>query len=174
MQTENAMANAKNLLRTVVNEEVKEKMLAISKRYKFEGINMTEERLKAIKRIFTRYRQNATQLKQLERPGLKAVAYDKVAVVTDKSSNSVEQLMITYLIDREKLEKEIALVDRIYEYYADDRDVELAELIDARFRNGNLHWKAANSCYISDRQGLRWLDKAYHKAEEFAAKMGIL
>lgn len=149
-------------------------MLTISKRYKYEGNDMTDERRKAIKRIFIRYRQNATQLRQLERPGIKAVAYDKVAVVANKSSNSVEQLMITYLIDREKLEREIALVDRIYEYYADDRDVELAELIDARFRNGKLHWKAANGCYISERQGLRWLDKAYHKAEEFAVKMGIL
>lgn len=135
---------------------------------------MTEARLKEIKRIFTSYGQNLAQLGQLELPSVKGVSYDKIAVMTDNSKNAVEQLMITYLIDKEKLEKEIALVDRVYSYFADDRDVELAELIDMRFRKGKYHWQATNGVYISDRQGLRWLEKAYSKAEEFAIQMHIL
>ena len=91
---------------------------------------MTEERLKEIKRIFNSYGHNVAQLGQLELPGIKGVSYDKIAVMTDKSRNTVEQLMITYLIDKEKLEKEIALVDRVYEHFADDRDEELAKLIE--------------------------------------------
>lgn len=134
---------------------------------------MTEERLKEIKRIFGHYGQNRTQLRQLERPGIKGVSYDKIAVQTDKSQNTVEQLMITYLIDREKIEKEIALVDKVYEFFADDRDSELATLIDIRFRKGKKHWQAVNGVYISDRQGLRWLEKAYLKAEEIAIEMHI-
>ena len=134
---------------------------------------MTEERLKTIKRIFCHYRQNKAQLKQLERPTIKSVAYDKISVQTDNSKNTTEQLIITYLIDKEKLEKEIALVDRVYEHFADDRDVELAELINIRFRRGKPHWVAANGVYISDRQALRWLEKAYVKAEEVALQMHI-
>ena len=134
---------------------------------------MTEERLKEIKRIFNTYGHNVAQLGQLVPPGVKGVSYDKIAVMTDKSRNTVEQLMITYLIDKEKLEKEIALVDRVYEHFADDRDVELAELINIRFRLGNPHWAAANGVYISDRQALRWLEKAYAKAEEIGMQMHI-
>ncbi len=134
---------------------------------------MTEERLKEIKRIFNSYGNNVAQLRQLELPVVNGVSYDKVAVKTDKSKNSVEQLMITYLIDKERLEKEIALVDRVYEHFADDRDIELAELIDIRFRQGKYHWQAVNGVYISDRQGLRWLEKAYSKAEEIANDINL-
>lgn len=134
---------------------------------------MTEERLKEIKRIFNSYGHNVAQLGQLESPGVKGVSYDKIAVMTDKSRNTVEQLMITYLIDKEKLEKEIALVDRVYEHFADDRDVELAKLIDLRFRRGKKHWQASNGVYISDRQGLNWLKKAYEKAEIIGIQMHI-
>ena len=134
---------------------------------------MTEERLKEIKRIFNSYGHNVAQLGQLESPGVKGVSYDKIAVMTDKSRNTVEKLMITYLIDKEKLEKEIALVDRVYEHFADDRDVELAKLIDLRFRRGKKHWQASNGVYISDRQGLNWLKKAYEKAEFIGIQMHI-
>lgn len=134
---------------------------------------MKEERLKEIKRIFGHYGQNLAELRQLDAPDVKSVSYDKIAVKTDKSKNTVEQLVIAYLIDKERLEKEIALVDRVYEHFADDRDRELAELIDIRFRQGEYHWQAANRIYISDRQGLRWLEKAYEKAEEIGLQMHI-
>lgn len=134
---------------------------------------MTEERLKEIKRIFNSYGDNITKLRQLEIPGTQNGSYDKISVMTDKSRNTVEQLMITYLIDKENLEKEIALVDRVYEHFADDRDAELAELIDIRFRQGKPHWAAANGVYISDRQALRWLEKAYAKAEEIGMQMRV-
>ncbi len=134
---------------------------------------MMEERLKEIKRIFKNYERNVAHLRQIERPSITGISYDKIAVKTDKSRNSVEQLMITYLIDKEKLEKEIALVDKVYEHFADDRDEELARLIDLRFRQGKKHWQATNGVYISDRQGLNWLKKAYEKAEIFAIQMHI-
>lgn len=135
---------------------------------------MKENRLNEIKRIFNSYVRNLSQLRQLTCPAIQGVAYDKVAVKTDKTQNSFEQLIITYLVDKEKLEKEILLVDRVYEHFADDRDVELAKLIDIRFRQGKKHWQAVNGVYISDRQGLRWLDKAYAKAEELSVEMNIL
>ena len=106
-------------------------------------------------------------------PDVKGVSYDKIAIMTDKSRNSVEQLMITYLIDKEKIQREISLVDRVYDHFADDRDEELAKLIDLRFRHGSKHWKAANGVYISDRQALRWLERAYEKAEEIGLQMQI-
>ena len=134
---------------------------------------MTESRLHEIKRIFARYRINKSQLKQIELPGINGTSYDKIAVKTDKSKNNVEQLVITYLIEKEKIERELALVDMVYSFFADDRDEELAHLIDMRFRCGNPHWKAANGCYISDRQGLRWLERAYAKAEEIGEKLHI-
>ena len=134
---------------------------------------MKEERLKEIKRIFGHYGQNLAELRQLDAPDVKSVSYDKIAVKTDKSRNTVEQLVIAYLIDKERLEKEIALVDRVYEHFADDRDEELAKLIDLRFRQGKKHWQAANGVYISDRQGLNWLKKAYEKAEIFGIQMHI-
>lgn len=134
---------------------------------------MTEERLKEIKRIFNGYVNNVAKLKQLELPGVNGVSYDKISVMPDKSRNTAEQLMITYLIDKEKLEKEISLVDSVYKYFADDRDVELAELIDIRFRKGKYHWQAVNGVYISDRQGIRWLERAYAKAEEIGLQMHV-
>ena len=134
---------------------------------------MTDERLKEIKRIFNSYKRNVSQLRQLTLPTLQGVAYDKVAVKTDKSKNSFEQLVFTYLIDKEKIEKEIALVDRVYEHFADDRDEELARLIDLRFRKGEKHWQASNDVFISDRQGLHWLRRAYEKADEIALQMHL-
>ena len=134
---------------------------------------MRDNRLKEIKRIFNSYRHNVAQLRQLEIPSIKGIAYDKIAVTSDKSANVVEQLMITYLIDKETIEKEILLVDSVYEHFADDRDMDLAELIDIRFRQGKPHWAAANGVYISDRQALRWLEKAYAKAEEIGLQMHI-
>lgn len=134
---------------------------------------MTEEHLREIKRIFGQYKQNITQLKQLTLPSIRGVSYDNIAVQTDKSKNVAEQLMITYLIDKERLEKEIALVDRVHAYFADDRDPELASLIDIRFRQGKYHWQAVNETYVSDRQGLRWLEKAYKKAEEIGLQLHI-
>ena len=134
---------------------------------------MTEARLREIKRIFARYRINKSQLKQIELPGINGTSYDKIAVKTDKSKNNVEQLVITYLIEKEKIERELALVDMVYSFFADDRDEELAHLIDIRFREGRPHWKAVNDCFISDRQGLRWLEKAYSKADEFGEKLHI-
>ena len=126
-----------------------------------------------IRRIFELYRMNKSMLAQVELPGINGTAYGGVSVKTDKSKNTVEQLVITYLIEKEKLEKEVALVDMVYNFYADDRDTELATLIDLRFRRGTPHWKASNGVYISDRQGLRWLEKAYAKAEEFCDKLHI-
>lgn len=134
---------------------------------------MTKERLREIKRIFNSYGRNRALLRQLDAPGIQGVSYDKIAVKTDKSKNTAEQLIITYLLDKEKLERELALVDKVYEYFADDRDIELADLIDIRFRQGKWHWQAANGVFISDRQGIRWLEKAYEKAEEIAVQLHI-
>ena len=134
---------------------------------------MTETRLKELRRIFSSYTKNKMQLRQLTAPTLSAVAYDKLAIMTDKSRNSPEQLMLTYLIDKDTLSREIELVDKVYEHFADERDEELAALIDVRFRNGKKHWQAANAVYISDRQALHWLEKAYAKAEEVAEELHI-
>lgn len=127
---------------------------------------MTEERVKKIKRIFNSYVLNKSLLSQVEFPTIKGVAFDNISVKGDKSKNTSEQMVIKYLVDKEKLIQEIKLVDDVYEYFADDRDIELAHLIDFRFRQGNYHWKASNDCYISERQGIRWLEKAYEKADK--------
>ena len=134
---------------------------------------MTEERLKTIRKIFNSYGRNKAQLRQLSLPGLSAVAYDQPAIMTDKSKNTAEQLILTYLIDKAQLQREIELVDKVYEHFADERDEELAELIDIRFRQGRKHWQASNEVYISDRQALHWLEKAYAKAEEVAEMLHI-
>jgi hypothetical protein len=95
-------------------------------------------------------------------------------VQTDKTKNANEQIIISYLIDKERIAREIEVVDKVHDYFADDRDTELAELIDMRYRKGLPHWKASNGCFVSDRQGLRWLERAYEKAEEIASRFGII
>lgn len=132
---------------------------------------MQEERLREIKEIFRRYRQNKQQLAGLSMPSLQAVAYDKIAVKTDKSVNAQEERMVAYLQQKQRLEQEIALVDRLYEYYADERNEELAKLIDLRFRQGKFHYQAVSSLYVSDRQGFRLLDEAYKKAIGLAEQL---
>lgn len=134
---------------------------------------MTETRLKEIRRIFNHYTRNKARLKALSLPGLSAIAYDKPAIMTDKSVNVEEERLIDYLAEKERLEKELALVDRVYEHFADERDEELAVLIDVRFRKGKKHWQAANAVYVSDRQALHWLEKAYAKAEKVADELHI-
>lgn len=135
---------------------------------------MKEESLREIKEIFRRYRQNKQQLAGLCAPELQAVAYDKIAVKTDKSVNAQEERMLAYLQKKQRLEKEIALVDRLYDYYADERNEELAKLIDLRFRQGKYHWQAVSVLYVSDRQGFRLLDEAYKKAVSIAVQLHVL
>ena len=79
--------------------------------------------------------------------------------------------MVAYLQQKQRLEQEIALVDRLYEYYADERNEELAKLIDLRFRQGKFHYQAVSSLYVSDRQGFRLLDEAYKKAIGLAEQL---
>lgn len=134
---------------------------------------MKDERIKEIRGIFERYRKNMREYEQLVLPTLKGVNYDKIAVQTDKSNNANEQLLINFLIDKEGIEKEIQLVDKVHDFYADDRDIELAHLIDIRFRHGKKHWQAVNEVYVSDRQGIRWLERAYEKAEEIGIALHI-
>lgn len=135
---------------------------------------MTKERMEKIKKIFQNYSKNVTALNQLERPGINGPTYGPFAGRSDSRRNGVEQMVIAYLIDKEKIEKEIAVVDKTYSFFADDRDVELASLIDLRYRKGCYHWQAVDGVYISDRQGIRWLEKAYEKAEEIALQLHII
>ena len=134
---------------------------------------MTEERLQEIRKIFERYNKNKSEYRQLVVPTISGVSYDKIAVVTDKSKNPTEQMIINYLIDKERITREIELVDKTYDFFADERNIEFAKLIDSRFRLGKHHWQAVNDCYISDRQGLRWLDRVYEKAEEIGERLHI-
>ena len=134
---------------------------------------MTKERLKTIKRIFRSYQRNKSQLRQLVRPGLTGITYDKIVIKADASKNVPEQMIMTYLIDKDKLEREIRLVDVVYDWYADDRDRDIAALIDIRFRAGQYHHKATCGVYVSDRQGYRWLDEVYKKANELGERLKI-
>ena len=135
--------------------------------------SMNEERLNKIKKIFRNYKQNVVKLRNLVPPSIKGVEYDKVVVQTSKSNNAIEQMMIVYLIQKEEIERDVELVNKVYEYFADERDEELAHLIDLRFRQGRKHWKSVNSCYISERQGQRWLNKAYSKANDVGQQLHI-
>jgi hypothetical protein len=135
---------------------------------------MEKDKMRKIKRIFSSYKTNLLRLRQLIPPSIQGVAYDKVVVQTTKSNNANEQSIIVYLIQKEELEREIELVNKVYEYFADERDEELAHLIDVRFRQGKKHWQSANACYISDRQGIRWLERAYEKAEDIGRELHIL
>ena len=134
---------------------------------------MDKDRLRKIKKIFVSYKENLVKLKQLLPPSLKGVDYNKVVVQTTKSNNANEQMLIIYLIQKEELEREIELVNKVYEYFADERDAELAHLIDVRFRQGKKHWQAVNNCFISERQGIRWLEMAYAKADDIGRQMHI-
>lgn len=126
-----------------------------------------------IKDIFNRYKKNIQIIEQECHNTVKGVDYSKVYIPSDKSVNHVEQLMIMYLINTEKAEREVRLVDLVYDYFSSDRDIELARLIDLRFRQGKPNWLAANGVYISERQAIRWLKKAYEKAFEIGREMNI-
>ncbi len=134
---------------------------------------ISKERLTYIKRCFARYRKNKAMLKQIAVPGTSGIAYDKPSVTTDKSQNSAEQMIMTFLIKREPLETEIAFVDAVYNWYADERNAEIAALIDHRFRKGESHRQASDSVYICERQGFRWLDEVYSRAEIIGEKMHV-
>jgi hypothetical protein len=127
-----------------------------------------------LKKIFYSYGKNKAQLRVLFPPCcLQGVDYSKV-VVKSSPGNGVENSIVSYLLDKERLEREVQLVDRVYDFFADERDEELATLIDVRFRRGKPLWKASTEQCVSERQAIRWMHKAYAKAEEIAVEMGIL
>lgn len=134
---------------------------------------IAKDRLTYIKRCFARYRKNKALLKQIGVPGESGVAYDKPLITSDKSQNSAEQMVMTFLIKREPIEREIQFVDAVYNWYADERDKEIAALIDHRFRKGESHRKASSRVYICERQGFRWLDEVYVRAEIIGEKLNI-
>ena len=134
---------------------------------------MRIERYKKLKRIFCSYGKNKAQLRVLFPPCMQSVDYSRV-VVKSSHCNGVETQIVSYISDKERIEREVLLVDRVYDFFADERDEELAKLIDVRFRRGRPMWDASNECAVSERQAIRWMHKAYNKAEEIAVELNIL
>lgn len=120
---------------------------------------ISKERLTYIKRCFARYRKNKAMLKQIAVPGTSGIAYDKPSVTTDKSQNSAEQMIMTFLIKREPLETEIAFVDAVYNWYADERNAEIAALIDHRSVKARATVRQATACIFASGRGFVGLTK---------------
>lgn len=137
------------------------------------GIVMKIERYRRLKKIFYSYGKNKAQLRILFPPCMQGVDYSKV-VVKSSPGNGVENQITAYISDKERIEREVLLVDRVYDFFADERDEELAKLIDTRFRRGKPMWNASNECAVSERQAIRWMHRAYAKAEEIAVELKIL
>ena len=135
---------------------------------------MTIDRYKKLKRIFNSYRKNKAQLRILFPPCMQGLDYSKIRVKSSNAGTHIEDTVVSYLADKERLEREVELVDRVYYFFADERDEDLALLIDARFRCGKPMWNASNECCVSERQAIRWMHKAYAKAEEVARELNIL
>lgn len=135
---------------------------------------MRTERYKKLKRIFNNYGKNKAQLRILFPPCMQGINYSNIRVKSSNSDNSVEDTVVSYLADKGKIEKEIELVDRVHDFFADERDEELANLIDTRFRRGKPLWTASVECCVSERQAIRWMHKAYAKAEEIAIELNLI
>jgi hypothetical protein len=134
---------------------------------------MIIEHYKKLKRIFCSYGKNKAQLRVLFPPCMQGVDYSKV-VVKSSHCNGVGNQIISYISDKDRIEREVLLVDRVYNFFADERDEDLAKLIDVRFRRGKTMWNACNECAVSERQAIRWMHRAYAKAEEIAVELKIL
>lgn len=135
---------------------------------------MRNERYRKLKKIFYNYGKNMAQLRILFPPCMQGVDYTRIVVKSGISENGIENTIVSYISDKERLQREVSLVDRVHDFFADERDEELANLIDTRFRRGKPLWTASAECCVSERQAIRWLNKAYKKAEEIALELNLI
>ena len=79
---------------------------------------MTKERKKQLERLFRNYKRNKQVLKEKYGvPVPSGIAYDKIAVLADKSKNAQEESIVKYIVEREELYKRVFIVDEVLTYF---------------------------------------------------------
>lgn len=120
---------------------------------------MTEKEL-YVRRAFEQYRENKEYLKTMAFDGLHGIDYTKTRVSGTRAKGA-EEALVNNLDQKRAIERQIALVDKILAYLAENQDAAVVKFLELRFKQGQFVWQAAQQIGVSDRMGHRWLQDAY-------------
>lgn len=107
-----------------------------------------------VKQAFKNYKENKKRLKSLSFGNVKAVDYSRQKV-SESTFQGRENALIGYLNEKEKIERQITIVDKTIWYYELDGG-EKANYIRFRWVKGYPLYRVAMECYIANGTAVKW------------------
>lgn len=134
---------------------------------------MTKKREKEIERLFKQYKSNKRLYndRYAFMPDAKAVAYDKISIVSDKSINAVEMSIVEYASRREELYKKIYIVEHALWYFRME-DFGREKFIKTLWFEQNTWNFTEMECRISRDTLARWRRDVLEMAERVGKDIG--
>ena len=114
---------------------------------------MTEKE-RYVKQAFKNYKENKKQLRSISFDGVKTVDYSRPKV-SESTFQGRENALIGYLNKKEKIERQIMIVERTIWYYELDGG-EKAKYIRFRWIKGYPLYRVAMECYIANGTAVTW------------------
>lgn len=129
---------------------------------------MKREREKQIKKWFREYNSNKTELRNdYNIPVPSGIAYDRISVKTDKSTNGVENMTVEYASKREDLYKRVYIVDEVLRWFRLEGHGR-ERFIKTHLIDGNSIRYTSNRCCADERSLYRWQAEVLEKADTVA------
>ena len=125
-----------------------------------------KEKEKYIKKAFACYRSNKKRLMETTFDGLRGTDFERVRTANGAPKGQ-ENALVVFLDDKQNLEKQIELVERVLEYFKIDGSGK-DDYIKARYFDGRFVYQIAMDLYTSDRTLLRWEKEIRRTAERIA------
>lgn len=133
---------------------------------------MINKRERDIERMFRAYRSNVRLLKDdYNFPSISAVDFSRIAIQTDKSRNSQEDLVINYADKKTKLFAEVFIVEETLQWFR--LEGHGREKFIQHFLVENNGWISTEMhCAISRDTLSRWRKEVFEKAETLGKWIG--
>lgn len=130
---------------------------------------MKNDNFKEIGKIFRSYKDNKKKLEtDYKIPVPSGVRYDKISVKKDPSINSVEKMTVEYIAERERLFKEVFIVDEVLNYFK--LEGHGRERFIYSFLINRCSWvKAEIDCHVSRTTLCYWRRDVFEKATTVAS-----
>lgn len=129
---------------------------------------MKREREKQIKKWFREYNSNKTELRNdYNIPVPSGIAYDRISVKTDKSTNGVENMTVEYASKREDLYKRVYIVDEVLRWFRLEGHGR-ERFIKIHLIEGNSIRYTATKLCLGERTVLYWQTEIFEKADTVA------
>lgn len=127
---------------------------------------MMDSKSKYIKTAFKRYKENKRLFREISFDGVRGIDYTKGN--TGKGARTgQENALVSYLDKKQRIEKEIALVERVLWFYELDENPKHGYII-ARWVKGKPAYRAAMDCYICESTGHLWAKEIFATASRVA------